>query len=122
MLVATVNPPAKKVIQQNPFTTTEYTGDKMIIKCDRYIIGASPTTNDDARFDIRFGNIKYETNPDGSQGSPIFNILVTYSCSLTQEELATWGTDDTVIFNIVAQKVGFQVVSLVDIPGLYFTN
>lgn len=121
MLVATITPPAKKIVQTNPFgEIREYTGNKMIVKCTRLIIGASSSSNDDARFDIRFGNLKYEKNPDGSQGSPILDILASFSCNLTQAEMANWGTDDTVIYNILAQKLGFQVLTIDDCPGLEF--
>ena len=122
MLVVSINPPAKKTIQSTPFSSYKLTGDKMIVKCTRYVIGASSNTNDDSRFDVRFGNIKYEKNPDGSQGSPIFETIVNYSCSLTAQEVSTWGTDDNIIYNIIAQKLGFQVVSIDEVNGLHFTN
>lgn len=122
MLVATINPPAKKIIQNSPFSATqEFSGDKMIVKCTRLLIGASSASNDDARFDIRFGKVKYEKNPDGSQGNPILEILLSYSCNLTQAEMANWGTDDTVVYDLIAQKLGFQIVSLEEVPGLHFT-
>jgi hypothetical protein len=123
MLVATINPPAKKVVQATPFSTTELTANQMCIKCTSVVIGgASGSNSERISFDIRFGTVEYQKNPDGTNGNAIFNILLIHSASFTQSELASWGTDDTVIFNIIAQKLGFSIVTLQDYPTLNYTN
>jgi len=123
MLVATINPPAKKIVQTNPFNVTELTGNQMIVKCSQLVIGgASGSNSDEIRFEIRFGNVEYEKNPDGTNGNAIFQMLATHQQKFTQEELSNWGTDDTIIFNMIAQKLGFNIVSTEDIPSLNFTN
>jgi hypothetical protein len=123
MLVAKINPPAKKVVQATPFTTTELTANQMIIKCTQLVIGGAQGSNSNSiKFEVRFGTVEYEKNPDGSNGNAIFNILMMHNPELTQQELATWGTDDTVIFNLVAQKLGVTILSLDEYPTLNFTN
>ncbi len=123
MLVATINPPAKKVIQPTPFSTQELTANQMIVKCTKLVIGGDPTSNaDKVNFDVRFGTVKYQPALNGGQGDPYFEILVHYNTTLTQQELSGWGTDDTVVYGIIAQKLGFQVTQLQDVPGLNYTN
>ena len=123
MLVATINPPAKKIVQSTPFDITELTGNQMIVKCSQLVIGgASGSNSDEIRFDVKFGNVEYEKNPDGTNGTAIFQILAIHQQRFTQEELTNWGTDDTIIFNMIAQKLGFNIVSTEDIPSLNYTN
>jgi hypothetical protein len=123
MLVAKINPPAKKIVQATPFTSTELTADQMIVKCTQLVIGGAAGSNSDSiKFEVRFGKVEYEKNPDGSNGNAIFNILLMHQPTLTQQELATWGTDDTVIFTLIAQKLGINIISLDDYPTLNFTN
>jgi len=123
MLVATINPPAKKLVQSTPFSSTELTANQMICKCTQLVIGGSGASNsNNVKFEVRFGTVEYEKKPDGTNGNAIFNILLIYGAEFTQQELANWGTDDTVIFNLVAQKLGFNIVSTQDVPTLNFTN
>ena len=61
MLVSKINPPATKIMQNNPFATTTITGESMTGVCTKYVIGAIPDSfNDDSVFLVKFGNIKYE--------------------------------------------------------------
>lgn len=123
MLVATINPPAKKLAQATPFSTTELTANQMMIRCTSLVIGGGGQSNSELiKFDVRFGTVEYQQNPDGSQGNALFNILVIYNATFTQAELSDWGTDDSVIFNKIAQKLGFNIVSIEDVPTLNYTN
>ena len=123
MLVATINPPAKKVTQVSPFSTTDLTANQMVVKCTNLVIGGAAGSNSDrVQFDVRFGTVEYEKKPDGSNGNALFNILIIHGITLTQAELANWGTDDTIIFNVIAQKLGFSIVSIQDYPTMNYTN
>ena len=117
MLVAKINPPAKRVMQVGPFSTQEFTGDCMIARCDRLAIG----TSDKIEFTIRFGNITYQKNIDGSDGRAMFDKVYQTRVEFTAAELATWGTDDSVVYDIIAQKMGFTVLSKFEVE-LTFTN
>lgn len=123
MLVATINPPAKKIVQSTPFTSTELTANQMIVKCTQLVIGGAAGSNSDqTRFEARFGTVEYQKNPDGSNGNAIFNTIVIHSTTFTQQVLANWGTDDTIIFTLIAQQLGVSIVKTEDIPTLNFTN
>lgn len=119
MLVAKINPVCKRVIQTGPFTTQEFTGDSMVAQCRRLVIGAvGQSQNDDIEFEVRFGNVKYETNPDGTQGRPLFDKIWQQKVVFKAADLSNWGTDDSVVYAAIAQKIGFSIVSSqqLDIP------
>lgn len=121
MLVARVNPPAKKLFQTSPFNTVEVEADLMIAKCSNLVVGAmSGSMNDEIVFQVRFGKIKYEKNPDGTDSNPIFDNVVITRVSFTQEEMADWGTDDSIVYEKIAQKLGFNVVGT-EIINVRFT-
>ena len=118
MLVASINPPAKKVLQTTPFTTEEITAPQMITKCSRLVIGNSSET---IEFDISFGEVYDTTNPDGSI-RPMFKLMVHHNLRFTHSELADWGTDDSFIYYKIAERLGFQITSLTEVPELNFGN
>jgi hypothetical protein len=66
--------------------------------------------------------VEYQKNPDGTNGNAVFNTLLIHSTSFTQQELANWGTDDTIIFTLIAQQLGVTIVKTEDVPTLNFTN
>jgi hypothetical protein len=106
MLVSQITPAATKIIQVNPYLSSTITGDRMIVACNKYVIGALPSSfNDEVVFNVRFGNIKYELNPDGSQGNPMLDIVIATRVTFNQSELSTWGTDDTVVHQLVLNKL-----------------
>lgn len=106
MLVSKINPPATKIMQNNPFATTTITGEYMTVVCTKYVIGAIPDSfNDDSVFLVKFGNIKYELKPDGSQGNPMLDIIVAHRLTMKQAELSTWNSDDTILHELVIQKL-----------------
>lgn len=119
MLVAKINPPAKRFIQNSPFSVTEFSGEYMIAKCSKLPIGASTQSeNDKVEFNIKFGNIKYETNLDGTNGPALFDQVYSTMLKIAGADLANWGTDDSYVYTLLAQKLNFQVVETfeLDIP------
>jgi len=118
MLVALINPPAKKVLQTTPFATEEILAPQMTAKCTRLVIGDSSET---IEFDIRFGEVYNTTNPDGSI-RPMFKLMVHHHLRFTQSELSDWGTDDSYVYYKIAERLGFQITSLTEVQGLNFGN
>ena len=119
MLVAKINPPAKRVIQKTPFESKEFIGEYMIARCSKLVVGAmSSSFNDKIEFEVRFGSIKYEKNLDGSQGKPLFDKVTHHFVNFTHSELSNWGTDDSVVYSKIADKLGFNIVEtiLIDLP------
>lgn len=122
MLVAKVNPPAKKIMQQNPFQQTEITAEYMVAKCTQLVIGgAQGSINDEVQFQVKFGNLKYEQNPDGTNKPPILDILLNTRVVFSQSELSDWGTDDTVVYSKIANKLGFNILSTEFMNDMIFT-
>lgn len=122
MLVAKVNPPAKKIMQQNPFQQTEITAEYMVAKCIQLVIGgAQGSLNDEIQFQVKFGNLKYEQNPDGTNKPPILDILLNTRVVFTQSELSDWGTDDTIVYNKIANKLGFNIISTEFMDDMIYT-
>ena len=113
MLVAKISPAAKKIIQKSPFEQEVLTGEYMIVQCNKYIVGSIVGTfNDENYFELKFGNIKYEQNPDGTNGKPMLDTVVSQRLKLTTPEVESWGTDDSVVFDIIAKKLGVTIVEL----------
>ena len=96
MLVAKINPLAKRIVQTTPFSQTELTGEYMVA--------------------VRFGNVKYYQNPDGSNGDPLMDTVISARVTFTSAELSDWGTDDTIVYQKIAQKLGFTIVSTENLP------
>lgn len=95
MLLGKLSTQATKVYQNGAFNTTTATADYLNVSTEKYVIGAS-----EVHFELRFGNIITE----GSEER--FDILLRDRLTMTSEELATWGTDDGVLLDLVAQKLG----------------
>ena len=113
MLVAKISPAAKKIIQKTPFEQEVLSGEYMIVQCNKYVVGSLVGTfNDENYFELKFGNIKYEQNPDGTNGKPMLDTIVSQRLKLTTPEVETWGTDDSVLFDIIAKKLGITIVEL----------
>lgn len=119
MLVAKINPPAKRIVQKSAFSTEEFIGEYMVAKCQRLVIGpVQGSFNDNIEFEVKFGNIKYEKNLDGSQGQALFDKIYVQKVMFKSNEMSNWGTDDSIVYTLIAQKLGFTIVSTqqIDIP------
>lgn len=112
MLVAKINPPAKKIFQKTPFQQQEVFANYMIAKCTQLVIGAQQgSSNDEVTFNVKFGEIKIEKNPDGTDKPPLFDVLMHARVVFSQSELLDWGTDDTIVYAKIANKLGFNILS-----------
>lgn len=117
MLVAKINPPAKRIVQSNPFTQTELTAEYMTARCTQLNIDPTPNSpTDEILFAVRFGSVKYNQNPDGTNGNPIFDTVISCRVAFTSAELSDWGTDDSVVYQKIGQKLGFNIVSTENLP------
>jgi hypothetical protein len=78
----------------------------------------SNTPNDDIEFEVRFGNIKYDKNLDGTNGQALFDKVYRTKVNFTNSELANWGTDDSYVYTKIAEKLGFSIIetTLMDVP------
>ena len=95
MLLGKLASPAVKVYQNGAFSTTAANADYMVVSTRRFVIG-----EDEVSFDLRFGNIITEN------GKERFDVLIREDVQMTSSELATWGTDDSVLLDLIATKLG----------------
>jgi hypothetical protein len=107
MLISKINPPAKKSIELSPFNLTTEDLEYMTAIARPYIPGNSSTN-----FQVEFGTITIN-----EEGLPIrFVNQLNSQLTLTSEELSGWGTNDEVLLNIVASKLGVTNTEFIELP------
>jgi hypothetical protein len=111
MLIAKINPPAIKIVESSPFTSTTINLEYMTAVARPYIPGASSTN-----FQIQFGNVVL----DGNNVPVKFNNESNTQLSMTSEELITWGVNDNVLLELIATKLGVSILEIVDVSGSNF--
>ena len=105
MIYAKINPAATRVEQNSPFGAQKtIVADYMTAIARPYTLGAQRT-----RFEIQYGNVTL--NADGNVTN--FSHIMSGETVLTADQLATWGSDDAVVLNIIAAAVGTSVESIV---------
>lgn len=105
MNLAKIKPTVKKVFQVTPFETKIEEADHMAIIANRYAIGGK-----EASFEIKFGN--YDSKAELAADK--FKVLLRHEVVLSKEEIADWGTDDSVLFEKIAKKLGTSIVKIID--------
>jgi len=103
MLLGKLETPATKVYQSGPFSTTTATAEYMVVATQKYVIGG-----EDVVFEVRFGNIVTEHNKER------FDILMRQDFKMTSDDLSTWGTDDSVLLDLIAAKLGTTVIEKIN--------
>lgn len=98
MILGKLNSPAIKVYQSGPFNTTTANAEYMVVSTQKYVIGSSGAT-----FEVRFGNVITENEVER------FDIVMREVVRMTSEELSTWGTDDSVLLDLIATKIGTTI-------------
>lgn len=110
MLLGKLASPAVKVYQNGAFSTTATNADYMIVSTQRFVIG-----EDKVSFELRFGNIIIENEKER------FDVLIRENLQMTSDELATWGTDDSVLLDLIATKLGATLTEKLT-KDLHHTN
>ena len=106
MLFAKINPTAKSITQIDPFTTSILDSDYMTVLVQPYGAGATSI-----RCEAVFGTT---TTVDG-----VISFYKSFSAfaTLTSEELAGWGKDDSVLLESVATKLDTTASDFVTITN-----
>lgn len=110
MLLGKLATPAIKVYQNGAFSTTNATADYMSVSTQRFVIGES-----DVSFELRFGNIITENEKER------FDIVIRENIKMTSEELSTWGTNDSILLDLIAAKLGATLIDKIQ-KDLHHTN
>jgi hypothetical protein len=108
MLLGKLAKPATKVYQDGVFSTKTEIAEYLVV-CTQFVIGENKTS-----FELRFGNIITENEKER------FDILLRHFLEMTSQELSTWGTDDSVLLDIIAQKLGTTLLEKVN-KDLHYT-
>lgn len=107
MIYAKINPKASFVQQTGPFTPSVTVEAEYFTALARpYALGESQTN-----FQIQFGNAVL--NEEGIITS--INQVSSSSLVLTAEELVDWGTDDSILLEVIATKLGTSVESVINL-------
>lgn len=101
-LVAKITPSVKlanagKTIFDEP---TIIDANYMLALARPYALGS-----ENVKFQIIFGTLQIKEN------DYIFTNLQSAEVVLTKDELASWGTDDEACYNVIATKLGVQIIS-----------
>jgi hypothetical protein len=107
MLLGKISPVLSLVKQDSLFNPTpEFTtASYMSAVASPYILGAHKVN-----FRVTYGECIFE-------GTKIIDFKQIHSDSveLSGEDIESWGTDDTVILEIIAEKQGTSIVEVVDV-------
>ena len=106
MLLAKISPAAKQIVQTSPFESSEISAEYMSALARPYALGSSKVN-----FEVVFGNLVESPKPGSEETSQQFVRVTSSQLTLEGEELASWGTDDSVVLEVIAAKLGTSVVS-----------
>ncbi len=105
MLFGKINPTAKIPTMTDPFTYAITEATHIAATADNYNLGAKQT-----RFTVYYGVPTFDEN----QVMVGFRMHLSTSVSFDDTEMADWGTDDTVMLNKIAAKIGTTVEETVE--------
>ena len=108
MLLGKLATPATKVIQ-NGLNVESVSAEYMIVNAKDYVIGGTYVN-----FEVKFGNIITESEKER------FDIVLRHNVGMTTEELSTWGTDDSILLDLIAVKLGITITEKV-LKDLHYT-
>jgi hypothetical protein len=105
MIFAKINPVLSIVTQDSLFnpTTNFITGSYMTAIANQYVLGANSVD-----FRVSFGNCEFDNDNVIS-----FRPIHQENINLSGEDLESWGTDDSVVLDIIASMKGIAVEEIV---------
>ena len=106
MIYAKINPTAKVAINNNPINPTITEMEYMTLFLRGYGIGSKKIN-----IEVNYGNMI--NNIDGTPFR--FDKKFTSNVFLTDNDIATWGTDDSVLLPLIADKLGTQVIEIINL-------
>lgn len=111
MLLAKINPTAKLHKANTPFDTEVIEANFMTAMARPYTVGAAETN-----FEVAFGTLELATDEQKEKGEKDkFHHLTSTNVVFTAEELSDWGTDDSVLLEKLATKLGTAIVESVQL-------
>ena len=77
----------------------------MSVSATKFVIGAKEVS-----FELRFGKLKLDADKKPKE----FEVVIRDVAKLTSEELANWGTDDSVVLELIAAKLGVTITQKIE--------
>ena len=114
MLFARISPTAKIGVQQDPFNVTIIEAPYMTAIAQLYRLGESIT-----RFEIIFGDFNIVSQDPQQPAESPFKRMFTLILELTAQELSTWEADDSIVLEIIANKLSIDILEIVNKEDIY---
>jgi hypothetical protein len=111
MLLGKLKEPVEKIYQGPGLTTVTVTGEYLAASANDYVMG---TTKQE--FYYKIGKVKFD-----EEGTAIaFDAVIRGYVILTEEDFADWGTDDFVVLQAIAIKLGIEVTERLTLENELF--
>ena len=105
MLISKISPSVEKIYTVSVTENKIVTADYMAIIARDYTIGGKNVS-----FEVRFGNL--ELKKDGTPKR--LDVLLRDYMTFTINELSEWGTDDSILHELIANKIGKTIVEKIN--------
>jgi hypothetical protein len=109
MLLAKITPPSEIVKQISPFEHSVTSASYMSVVASPYVPDAEVTN-----FIVSFGYYSPPV-PEIEPQPSLYTFIYTYQLELTKDKLATWGTNDEELYEIVADVLGCSIVEFINV-------
>lgn len=106
MLYAKLTEAIEVVTQTGPFTNETKKAWHLLASVSNYDMGTKNVI-----VNAMYGNVLYIP---GTGDLDYVDVLLTDRIKLTEEESANWGTDDSYILTLIAEKNNIQIAEILD--------
>lgn len=100
MIIGKIDPTATIYLQSDPFNPSTITGSYIAAVARPYVLGTNSVN-----FQVSYGNCTFDEGGNITEFTTIFNS----NCNLSGTAIETWGTDDTVVLQEIAEAQGTTV-------------
>lgn len=119
MIIAKLKNQIELVVQVSPIKIEKRIVDAMYITPIGYSIEATHTT-----FQVQMMKSITQNNPshyivDESSSKVEYKLEKIFFETMTREQLSEWGTDDKIIYDIIAEKYQIEIDELIETDSLF---
>lgn len=112
MLFGKIDPAAQIVKQTTPFEQQTITADWMTAIARPYVLGAT-----EVNFQVSYGTLVKDETGKVTGFNNLFNDNVVLSGTI----ITSWGSNDAVILDAIAEQQGTEVIETIDVDlNVYF--
>ena len=100
MIIGKIDPAATIYVQSDPFNTTTVTGSYIAAVARPYVLGTNSVN-----FQVSYGEAIFE------EGTIVgFNNVFNSNATLSGVPIESWGTDDSIVLQEIAEAQGTEVI------------